>query len=108
VPRREILPQWNLSGEHGTIAEERMMDMRDFEHLLLSWTQLTAIQLVMGENAESSSLRMLEEKLYDDFQINEIRLVGRTLEEYAVAFRKNGENQMIRFDAEDVESIYDV
>ncbi|WP_018131486.1 hypothetical protein [Effusibacillus pohliae] len=82
--------------------------MEDHELLLLSWTQLIAIQLIMGEDAQSSSLRLLEEKLRNEYNVTEIQLVGRTYDEYAVAFRKDGENQMIRFDVDEVESIYDL
>jgi hypothetical protein len=84
------------------------MDMQDFEHLLLSWTQLNAIQLIMGEGAEASSLRIIEQKLEEEYNITDVRLVGRTLDEYAVAYSKEGQNEMIRFDAEEVESIYDI
>ncbi|MFC4765908.1 hypothetical protein [Effusibacillus consociatus] len=82
--------------------------MQDYEHLLLSWTQLQAIRLIMGENAEAGSMRVIEQKLKEEYQITEVSLVGRTLDEYAVSFRKNGENKMVRFDADEVESIYDV
>lgn len=82
--------------------------MEDYELLLLSWTQLVAIRLVMGEDAESGSLRVIEDKLRDGFNITHPQLVGRTYDEYAVAFTMNGENQMIRFDADEVESIYDI
>lgn len=84
------------------------MHVQDYEHLLLSWAQLTAIQIVMGEDAEASSLRLIEDKLLKEYKISGIRLVGRTYDEYAVAFNKDGENQMVRFDADEVESIYDV
>lgn len=80
----------------------------DFEHLLLSWSQLTALQLVMGEDTETDSLRLIEDRLQSEYQITAVRLVGRTLDEYAVAYQKNGENQMIRFDSDEVESIYDI
>ncbi|BCJ87294.1 hypothetical protein [Effusibacillus dendaii] len=82
--------------------------MMDFELLLLSWTQLTALQMILGDTSETASLRTIEEKLRDSFEISNIQLVGRTLDEYAVAFTKGQEKQIIRFDTEEVESIYDV
>lgn len=82
--------------------------MEDLELLLLSWTQLTAVQLVMGDEHGTESLRLIENKLADEHKVTEISLVGRTYDEYAIAYQKNGENLMIRFDSDDVESIYDI
>jgi hypothetical protein len=81
--------------------------MQDYEILLLSWTQLTALKL-MGETDETGALRVLEDKLSNEYKITDISLVGRTYNEYTVGFSKDGENQLVRFDAEEVESIYDL
>jgi hypothetical protein len=75
------------------------MAMTDYELLLLSWAQMCALEWVVPDE---------EEKLLQEYGIQEIQLVGRTYEEYAVAFNHKGENKMVRFDAEEVESIYDL
>jgi hypothetical protein len=82
--------------------------MEDFELLLLSWTQLTAVQMVLGDNHDTESLRLIEDKLEDEHGVTDIQLVGRTYDEYTIAFSNKGENQLIRFDADEVESIYDI
>lgn len=80
--------------------------MNDYEILLLSWAQLKALAL-MGEPDESA-IRELEKKLSNEYEITDISLVGRTYNEYAVAFSKDGDNQLVRFESEEVESIYDL
>lgn len=82
--------------------------MEDLELLLLSWTQLTAVQLVMGEEHDTESLRLIESKLAAEFKVTDVQLVGRTYEEYAIAYQQKGDNHIIRFDADEVESIYDI
>lgn len=82
--------------------------MNDYEILLLSWAQLTALQLVMGDEHDIESLRLIENKLEAEYDITEINLVGRTYETYTISFQKDGEVQLIRFDADEVDSIYDL
>lgn len=82
--------------------------MNDYEILLLSWAQMTALEFIDTHEEYASNRRQIEEKLLTEFDVKEIQLVGRTYDEYAVAFQHQGENKMIRFSAEEVESIYDL
>jgi hypothetical protein len=84
------------------------MAMTDYELLLLSWAQMCALEWVVPDEEYAQNRRDIEEKLLQEYGIQEIQLVGRTYEEYAVAFNHKGENKMVRFDAEEVESIYDL
>ncbi|GIM46157.1 hypothetical protein DNHGIG_17060 [Collibacillus ludicampi] len=82
--------------------------MTDYEILLLSWAQMTALEWVIPDEEYAQNRRDIEEKLHKEFGIKDIQLVGRTYDEYAIAFNHKGENKMVRFEAEEVESIYDL
>lgn len=83
--------------------------MNDIEILLLSWTQLVAMEWINPQEEEFiEGRRQLEEQLARDYQIRHLQVVGRTYEEYAVAYEQEGVNKMIRFSADEVESIYNL
>lgn len=82
--------------------------MEDFELLLLSWTQLTALEMIDPNDKHVGGKKDLEEALLADFDITSLTLISRTFDTYTIAFEKKGEQQEIIFEANDVESIYDI
>ncbi|MDB5085085.1 MAG: hypothetical protein JWN30_1971 [Bacilli bacterium] len=82
--------------------------MEDHELLLLTWAQLYALELVMPTVEYREQKREIERRLIDQYQISAIQLVGRTVDDYAVGYIQNGDNHIVRFDTDDVESIYEL
>jgi hypothetical protein len=82
--------------------------MEDFEILLLSWTQLTAMELIDPDARFQRDKKQIEETLLADFDVSNPKLISRSFDTYKVSYQRKGEPKEITFEAEDVESIYDV
>jgi hypothetical protein len=82
--------------------------MEDFEILLLSWTQLTAMELIDPDARFQRDKKQIEETLLADFDVSNPKLISRSFDTYKVSYQRKGETKEITFEAEDVESIYDV
>lgn len=82
--------------------------VNDYELLLFSWAQMYALELVLPSLEYKEQKEKLAEKLQNDHGITEIELAMRTLEEYAISYTQQNENHLVSFDADEIESIYDV
>jgi hypothetical protein len=82
--------------------------MDDHEILLLSWTQLTAMEMLDPDERHKQDKIQIEETLLADFDITNPQLVSRSFGTYKVLYNRKGETEEISFDTEDVESIYDI
>ncbi|UOF91932.1 hypothetical protein LSG31_06745 [Fodinisporobacter ferrooxydans] len=82
--------------------------MEDFELLLMSWTQLTALEMIDPHDEHVKEKQTIEEALLADFDITSPKLINRTLTVYKVSYSQKEEIHEISFGAEEVESIYDL
>lgn len=80
----------------------------DAELLLLSWTQMVAIELIAPEEEALAAKADLAATLQSHFSITDIQLKERTFAHYEVSFREHNKERVIRFEIDEVESIYDL
>jgi len=80
----------------------------DLELLLLSWAQLTAVELVMADEETLAAKSDLIATLSTRFSVTDIHLVERTVAHYVIGFREHNKEKTLQFDSDEVESIYDL
>jgi hypothetical protein len=88
--------------------EQEVVQLPDIELLLLSWTQMAAIEMIVADEEAMAAKTDLSAILMTDFGVTDIALIERTYEHYKVSYRQNGEEKTVQFDTEEVESIYDL
>lgn len=82
--------------------------MDDHEILLLSWTQLTAMEMIDPSERHKQDKYQIEEALLADFDITNPQLISRSFDTYKVSYERRGETDEVTFETDDVESIYDI
>lgn len=90
------------------VQEEFLETISDLELLLLSWTQMVAVEMIVADEESQAAKSELASQLLDQFGVTDIRLIQRDLQHYSVAYTQNGETKSIRFETDEVESIYDL
>lgn len=80
----------------------------DVELLLLSWTQMVAVEMIVEDEEAMSAKSELASMLMTDFGVTDLKVKERTYETYEVSYRERGEEKVIYFDTNEVESIYDL
>jgi hypothetical protein len=83
-------------------------DLPDVDLLLLSWTQMMAVEMIMPDEEAAAAKADLAAILDAQFGITDIRLKERTFEAYEVTYRERDKEKSITFDIDEVESIYDL
>lgn len=80
----------------------------DVELLLLSWTQMIAVEMIVADEEALAAKADLAAMLMTDFDVTDLKLVQRTYDAYEISYRQRGEEKTIRFDTDEVETIYDL
>jgi hypothetical protein len=80
----------------------------DVELLLLSWTQMVAVELIVEDEEALAAKAELASMLMSDFGVTDLKLKERTYEFYEVSYREKDEEKSIQFETREVESIYDL
>ncbi|MGZ4107497.1 MAG: hypothetical protein ACXVP5_03765 [Tumebacillaceae bacterium] len=80
----------------------------DVELLLLSWTQMVAVELIVEDEEALAAKAELASMLMSDFGVTDLKLKERTYEFYEVSYREKDEEKTIQFETREVESIYDL
>jgi hypothetical protein len=83
-------------------------DPADVDLLLLSWTQMMAVEMIMPDEEAAAAKADLAAILSTQFGITDIRIKERTVEVYEISYRERDKEKAIVFDTEEVESIYDL
>jgi len=87
---------------------EGLEEINDVELLLLSWTQMMAVEMIMADEEALAAKADLAAILITNYGITDLNVKQRTYEYYDVAYRENGTEKVIRFATDEVESIYDL
>jgi hypothetical protein len=98
--------EMNQADEERNPAEDEKN--QDVELLLLSWTQMMAIELIAPDEDSQAAKADLAATLQSRFCITDIVLKERTISHYVVSYREHNKEKTIRFENDDVESIYDL
>lgn len=80
----------------------------DIELLLLSWTQMVAVELIVADEEALAAKADLAAMLMTDFDVTDLRLLQCTYDFYEVGYREHGEEKTIQFEKDEIESIYDL
>jgi hypothetical protein len=80
----------------------------DVELLLLSWTQMVAVEMIVEDEEAMSAKSELASMLMTDFGVTDLKVKERTYETYEVSYRERDEEKVIYFETKEVESIYDL
>ncbi|HEU4965336.1 MAG TPA: hypothetical protein VFV52_16030 [Bacilli bacterium] len=90
-----------------TVRETDLDSMTDYELLLLSWAQMVAIEMIApDEEAEAAKSDLVATLM--EFGITDVKLKQRDLTHYEISYRQSNEEKSIRFENDEVESIYDL
>jgi hypothetical protein len=82
--------------------------MPDLDLLLLSWTQMVAIEMIAPDEEAQAAKTDLAAKLSTDFGVTDLLLKERTYTHYVVSFREKNRERTMEFENEEVESIYNL
>ncbi|KEO84078.1 hypothetical protein [Tumebacillus flagellatus] len=82
--------------------------MPDLDLLLLSWTQMVAIEMIAPDEESQAAKTDLAAKLQTDFGVTDLLLKERTYTHYVVSFREKNREREMEFENEEVESIYNL
>jgi hypothetical protein len=80
----------------------------DVELLLLSWTQMAAVEMIVADEEALAAKADLASMLMTDFGVTDLKVKERTYEFYEVSYREKDEEKVIQFETKEVESIYDL
>jgi hypothetical protein len=92
--------------EHAETIE--LESLSDLEHLLLSWAQMVAVELIVEDEEAQAAKMELATLLMERFGVTDIKLKQRDMTHYEIGYKQNGEEKSIRFENDEVESIYDL
>lgn len=91
--------------DHLDLEEE---PLHDVDLLLLSWTQMAAIEVIVADEEAMEAKTDLTALLMTDYGVTDIALVERTYEHYEVSYVQGGEVKVVRFETSEVESIFEM
>nr|NNM91213.1 hypothetical protein [Bacilli bacterium] len=76
----------------------------DAQVFLVSWAQVkNALFLDPQDTAYQAALQRVEERLKEDFSIDEMQLMTRDQEAYTVAYKRHGKMHLLPIDADEIE-----
>lgn len=82
--------------------------MPDLDLLLLSWTQMVAIEMIAPDEESQAAKTDLAAKLQTDFGVTDLLLKERTYTHYVVSYREKNKEKTMEFENDEVESIYNL
>jgi hypothetical protein len=90
------------------IEELNTDSIGDIELLLLSWAQLTAVELIVDDEETRAGKMEIVERLHSAYGVTDIVLKNRTFEHYVITYRERNKEREVKFAIDEVESIYDL
>jgi hypothetical protein len=80
----------------------------DVDLLLLSWTQMVAVEMIAPDEEASAAKSDIAALLLTNYDITDLVMKQRTYEHYVIAYRENGTEKTMQIPIDEVESIYDL